>query len=54
MEQSCQQPLCKSIFKNGTSETSVQSVTDAWVNMINQIQKIQSVNDEQCNASEIK
>lgn len=47
MEQACQQPLCRSIFKDGSTETTAKAVTDAWVNMINQIENNKTLNDSE-------
>ena len=51
MEQACPQPLCRSIFKNGSSETSTKIITDTWVNMINQIENNKPTNDKITDAS---
>ena len=32
-------PVCRSIFKNGESTTTVQAFTDKWIQLINALEK---------------
>lgn len=46
MEQACQQQLCRSIFKDGTSETTSQTLTEVWIKMINEIENHKAISGE--------
>ena len=44
MNQKLEQPLCRSIFKSGKSETTREAYTQAWITLINQTEKNKSSN----------
>lgn len=43
MDQSTQAPLCKSVFRGGEQAPSPQRFTQAWVEMVNRIEKSKSI-----------
>lgn len=38
-----EQALCKSYFKNGDTHTTVQAYTEAWIGLINRLERSKEI-----------